>query len=215
MIIEMLAWPGADSISANEKISLAPYSSISRQWQSLIEPIQSKHLIIHQFDIAKFSRIVTGPRRIYLQHSWLRIRLNKYDCQSCRSEESQEEIRCQNLTYTRAIWNLYEVLSSPSWSDKRGVTLELSAHSPSDAIHYGKDLKMREFDTAWEKGGGGSGKTPKTHAQRSIPRLARRAELSATSTSWCEGQAVRKLPRSEFLQKCRLLHDDRREAARC
>lgn len=153
MVIEMLAWPGpgAKSTSVLKEAKLAPYSYVSRQWNSLVEPIQFKRLILGKSDIFDFGKIVTGPRMAYVQHIWLRLELPTYDCQSCQTEESKDEMQSHNVTYSNAIWDLFEVLSSPSWTNTGGITLELSAHSPSDTIHFGKDLKMRISDTAWEK----------------------------------------------------------------
>ncbi|KAK7740668.1 hypothetical protein SLS53_005136 [Cytospora paraplurivora] len=110
-----------------------------------------ENLILHQSDIQEFSKIVKGSRMFYLQYIWLRLELPTYDCQSCQTEESKEDIRSHNLIYTNAIWDLFEILSSPSWTNTHGLTLELSAHSPSDTVHFGKDLKMRISDTPWEK----------------------------------------------------------------
>lgn len=153
MVIEMLAWPGpgARSTSVLKQTNLAPYSYVSRHWNSLVEPIQFKRLILGQSDILDFGKIVTGARMAYVQHIWLRLELPAYDCQSCQTEESNEEMQSHNVTYSHAIWDLFEVLSSPSWTNTGGFTLELSAHSPSDTIHFGEDLKMRISDTAWEK----------------------------------------------------------------
>ncbi|KAJ0109558.1 hypothetical protein J7T55_014120 [Diaporthe amygdali] len=159
MIIEMLAWPDTKApVIEVTRPQTAPvfarYSTISRQWQSLIERILFKHLILNQHDMDCFGRTVTGPRTAFVQHIWLRIVLPAYDCKSCRKEESEEEIVSHNLDYTNAIWQLFGFLSSPAWNEKRhhsakGITLELSAHSLTDTAHFGKDLKMRSNDTAW------------------------------------------------------------------
>lgn len=51
------------------------------------------------------------------------------------------------------MWAAFETLAS--WkteeSGRRGITLELSAHSPSDAIHFNKDLNFRIHDKAWDR----------------------------------------------------------------
>ncbi|ROW13871.1 hypothetical protein VPNG_03514 [Cytospora leucostoma] len=141
-------------------MSLARYSHVSRQWQSLVEPLMFKSLILHQSDIQGFSKIVKGSRMFHLQYIWLRLELPTYDCESCQTEESKEEIRSHNLIYTNAIWDLFEILSSPSWTSTHGLTLELSAHSPSDTVHFGKDLKMRISDTPWVKWSSGPDRPP-------------------------------------------------------
>ncbi|KAK2604574.1 hypothetical protein N8I77_007491 [Diaporthe amygdali] len=155
----MLAWPDTKPpVIEVTRPQTAPvfarYSTISRQWQSLIEPILFKRLILNQHDMDCFGRTVTGPRTAFVQHIWLRIVLPAYDCKSCRKEESEEEIVSHNLDYTNAIWQLFGFLSSSAWNEKRhhsakGITLELSAHSLTDTAHFGKDLKMRSNDTAW------------------------------------------------------------------
>lgn len=70
--------------------------------------------------------------------------------------ETDAQISLHNRIFTSALWTLFVTLSSwetaagATFGDKKkGVTLELSAHSPSDFEHWCGELANRADDTAW------------------------------------------------------------------
>ncbi|KAI0424006.1 hypothetical protein F5Y09DRAFT_354091 [Xylaria sp. FL1042] len=55
-----------------------------------------------------------------------------------------------NQLFMNAIWELFAVLRSLRTRDKKeDITLELSAHPPSNAAHCYKPLQRRMYDTVW------------------------------------------------------------------
>ncbi|ROW16572.1 hypothetical protein VPNG_01468 [Cytospora leucostoma] len=156
MILENLRHSRIEHIqdNARPRYGLSAYTAVCGEWQHFFEEVNFKHLILRQSDIPEFERIVQGSRRTFVKWIWLRMVLPKYDCDKCNEKESLDEVRSHNYLFTKAIWNLFEILSV--WGKKgevnvtkAGVTLELSAHSPSDAMHSCKELKSRIKDTAW------------------------------------------------------------------
>ncbi|KAI1259986.1 hypothetical protein F5Y18DRAFT_442118 [Xylariaceae sp. FL1019] len=110
--------------------------------------------IVVRSNIGDFHTIVQGHRRPLVQWVWLRLELSEYDCERCRLREAPEEETINNTMFTNALWNLFQVLSEWSSPERspdppRGLTLELSAHSPSDPKHFAKELGFRIDDTAW------------------------------------------------------------------
>ncbi|KAK3940644.1 hypothetical protein QBC46DRAFT_434250 [Diplogelasinospora grovesii] len=129
---------------------LSAYAAVSREWQYFFEKENFKSLILHQDDIPKFGNIVQGQRINFVKWAWLRFEVPAYDCNKCNRKESAVEVRRNNLLFTNAVWDLFVILST--WGRDGGgggVTLELSAHSPSDAGHFCKELQYRLHDTAW------------------------------------------------------------------
>ncbi|RFU32270.1 hypothetical protein B7463_g4081, partial [Scytalidium lignicola] len=133
---------------------LSAYATVCREWQYFFERRNFRTLTLHQSDLPEFNSIVQGQRRFFLQWIWLRLELPEYDCRLCNKPESTVEINRNNSIFTNALWDLFAILST--WQKKRefdekGLTLELSAHSPSDSKHLFKELDSRINDTAWSR----------------------------------------------------------------
>ena len=122
------------------------YATVCREWQELFERTNFRTLVLCQTDLSELRDIVIGHRRKLVNWIWLRVELQDYDCNRCSIQETSEEIQVNNSIFTNAIWTLFSLLSS--WSGER-LTLELSAHSPSDLRHWFKALNSRENDTTW------------------------------------------------------------------
>ena len=88
-------------------------------------------------------------REHFVRGIWLRVRLDDYSCDKCSEAESEAEIEAHGSRFSTALWELLYRLSQ---FDARhaGVTLELSAHSPSDSEHYYPELRHTMPDTIWE-----------------------------------------------------------------
>lgn len=56
-------------------ISLASYTTVSRSWQVVVEPILFAELHIKLSDLTRFNQIMHGTRRKYVQHIGLIIDL--------------------------------------------------------------------------------------------------------------------------------------------
>ncbi|KAL6828164.1 hypothetical protein V8C40DRAFT_240338 [Trichoderma camerunense] len=80
-------------------------------------------------------------RQMSVQFVCLRIELPEYDCKKCKKGESPREVRANQRLFTTAVYDLFFLLSQ--WEEHCDVTLEISVHSPSDALHYCQELKSR------------------------------------------------------------------------
>lgn len=117
---------------------LAEYAVVCKSWQVEIEEINFSKLKLKPDDINKLDMYVTGRRRAYLKHLWLSIELDKYPSRLRITPENEFEQESNNFTFTASLFNLFQVLEdwdTPEfWTQRhgRGLSLEVSAHSPSD-----------------------------------------------------------------------------------
>lgn len=155
MILERSTWPThSEARSLTEPHQLAVLATVSRDWKDFFEANLFQRLTLKtDVDIATFADMVQGRRRAYVEWIWLRVELPMYDCQQCHRLETREDIQAHQVIFTNLVWHLYDVLSRWKTKDVRNadITLELSAHSPSDAHHFNKDLRFRLHDTAWDR----------------------------------------------------------------
>ena len=129
--------------------SQAVYASVCREWNTFFEVANFQKLILHQSDIETFGKLVLGrPRASFVRWIWVRIELPTYDCTKCDKSESVEEDKANKFLFTEAIWTLFDILSKFHRSHP-GITLELSADSPSLTHHYAHELGWMANDTAW------------------------------------------------------------------
>ncbi|EHK21159.1 uncharacterized protein TRIVIDRAFT_51771, partial [Trichoderma virens Gv29-8] len=132
-----------DSQEDNRK--RAAYAAVSPEWKYYFEAKSFLHLTLHQSDLPDFGKIVQRDnRQIFVNFICLRLQLPEYDCSKCRERESPEEVRANQSLFTNAVWQLFSILST--WMEQRKIGLELSVHSPSDALHYCQELKGRIRD---------------------------------------------------------------------
>ncbi|KAI1171892.1 hypothetical protein F4777DRAFT_593335 [Nemania sp. FL0916] len=135
---------------AEHKYQRSAYTVVCKEWQHFFEPVLFRRLILHQSDVKKMGEIVRDDRIAYVKWVWLRFELPPYDCTHCEEHGFPEENQRYNQLFTNAVWELFAILRS--WGPRGrggGITLELSAHSPSDALHHYKPLQRRIHDTAW------------------------------------------------------------------
>jgi len=90
MILEMVA---EDFSFKSEHYARAGYASVCREWQPVFEQRNFQRLVLDQDRVSDLEQVVTKQRRVYLEHLFLRVRLNDYDCTVCKSEEDYETIR--------------------------------------------------------------------------------------------------------------------------
>ncbi|KAK4083770.1 uncharacterized protein Triagg1_1432 [Trichoderma aggressivum f. europaeum] len=119
------------------------YHAVSREWQAFFERLSFACLTLHQSDLAEFGKIMQGNnnRQMSVTFVCLRIELPEYDCKKCKKRESPDEVRANQRLFTTAVWELFSILSQ--WKEHGEVGLEISVHSPSDALHYCQELKSR------------------------------------------------------------------------
>ncbi|KAK0668656.1 hypothetical protein QBC41DRAFT_225771 [Cercophora samala] len=121
------------------------YSAVNREFQHFFEGVNFAYLELSQNDVQEFGRITAGQniyRLNYVRRLWLRVILPTYDCDACQKPEDSLTRANNNAVFTRALVLLLDILSR--WKKKdmlqpqqvsKGMILELSAQSPSDAQH--------------------------------------------------------------------------------
>ncbi|KAL7914669.1 hypothetical protein GGI35DRAFT_154254 [Trichoderma velutinum] len=149
IILKLLQSNGDSGTTSN-------YAAVSKEWQLYFERFNFRRLILNQSCIPEFGRAVRQHRRGMVKHVWLRVELAPYLCPACRWPERPLEILDNNQTFTAALYQLLEVLSTWKKNGQYGVSngglvLELSAYSPSDSEHYfkyplGKDDYPHKYD---------------------------------------------------------------------
>ncbi|KAF4466908.1 hypothetical protein FALBO_6208 [Fusarium albosuccineum] len=115
--------------------SLAPYACVNKQWQAYFEAKTFRNLVLHQDDLEPFSIVFRGIRRGYLKHLWLRIQLPEYPLPKYKEVEDSKVLWEADRTFTTSVFDLWDELAE--WDargrgENEGLTLELTAHSPSD-----------------------------------------------------------------------------------
>ncbi|ROV90235.1 hypothetical protein VMCG_10242 [Cytospora schulzeri] len=138
---------------------LAEYAVVCRSWQAEIEKVNFRTLAVKQMDLHDLEQYVTGHRRACLKHLWLKVELAEYSRRASVVPESEQEQEENNYRYSRALFDLFKILESwdtPGfWESRngRGLSLELSAFSPSDRLKmFGEaglddDGNSRYFDS--------------------------------------------------------------------
>src|SRR6266536_6060204 len=94
MILEIV---GEDYRFKSELYTRAGYASVCREWQPVFEQRNFQRLVLDQERISGLEQCMgkkaTRHRRDYLEHLFLRVRLDKYDCTVCQSKEDDKTIR--------------------------------------------------------------------------------------------------------------------------
>jgi hypothetical protein len=112
--------------------SLAPYACVDKFWREFFEARTFKNLTITQNDIPSLSHIMGDHRRTLLKHLWLRIELPEYPTPLSKKDEDPRVLWELDSVFTKSIFSLWDVLSDWDGTGQKGMTLELSAGSPSD-----------------------------------------------------------------------------------
>ncbi|OIW32387.1 hypothetical protein CONLIGDRAFT_678788 [Coniochaeta ligniaria NRRL 30616] len=126
MILELLA---------QEKHGLASYASVCKEWAAVIEKKNFARLKLRPSCLDDLENMVGRQRRRLVRHIWLNIELQPYTCPECCQ---WPESHSSSSVCSRAISKLFTILAA--WNPTgHGLTLELSAQSPSDAEHWFKN----------------------------------------------------------------------------
>ena len=144
--------------SAAQPLCLSKYITVSRKWQQFFEKKIYSRLYLSQSQLGGLRRLA-GRHRQLIEYIWLKIDLAKYDCPGCvefrRPENSDKNDNNQFMK--TAILTLFQILStwddgSASLNKGKGITLEISASSPSHSQHHFiTDLYFNTCpDTDWE-----------------------------------------------------------------
>nr|XP_036588893.1 uncharacterized protein CTRU02_00940 [Colletotrichum truncatum]KAF6800535.1 hypothetical protein CTRU02_00940 [Colletotrichum truncatum] len=117
---------------------MGSYAVVCRQWQGFIEKINFSSLDINSAkDLSRFDELTQDPRRrSLLRRLSLRIELPRYANKLAKIPETDAEQNANEIAFTQALWNLFDILSKWTPQGTSGIELELSAASPSDKNKY-------------------------------------------------------------------------------
>ena len=77
-----------------ELYARAGYASVCQEWQPVFEQRNFQRLVLDQERISDLEHFMdktdTRQRQYYLEHLFLRVRLNDYDCKVCQSKEGKK-----------------------------------------------------------------------------------------------------------------------------
>lgn len=128
---------------------LYPYALVCKQWNAIVEAEMYRHIFVTQDSVRNLLKL--GPRRQKLvRYIWLKVELAQYGCtQYLDGATHWATARRNALTVLVVVRMLFDILNG--WLEDRsegakGLTLEISAFSLSDADHcFFNDL---HFDTS-------------------------------------------------------------------
>ncbi|KAL7939164.1 hypothetical protein V8C35DRAFT_1856 [Trichoderma chlorosporum] len=163
-VLETLALDPLHSF-ADGAYGLTNYALVCKSWQSIFERANFRRLVLRQADLDDLVKI---PKRCrpYLRHVCLRIEIQEYrpwgNPQPVIRPERMEDIAANNDIIELAVGKLFGILKS--WEKEllkiqpayRGMTLEMSIHSPSDPkyVFRGVTAPRLEKGLSWENEAG-------------------------------------------------------------
>lgn len=120
---------------------LTPYAQVSHEWRVFVERSTFCRLVLSSGDIDAFHALIARRRadvhlQVPIRHIWLRLVLAEYNCPDCQRPENSVEAAANDNMFTEAMRKLLQALAL--LGPGRGLTLEFSAHSPSDSAHFFK-----------------------------------------------------------------------------
>ncbi|KAL5358360.1 hypothetical protein BJX96DRAFT_173364 [Aspergillus floccosus] len=132
--------------------SLAPYASVNKRWQTLVEKTTFSSLNLTPARLPDLLRFVSASsrRRSYVHKIELLAILPEYSIPARGEVETADEQRCNDESFTRAIHSLFDILSS--WPDSCRLTLRIFARSPSD-LNGEPDMAKRKKRLLYKRRG--------------------------------------------------------------
>lgn len=131
----------------------ASAAAVPKEWQAVIEKENFRHLSLGKQCLLDFEAMfmlpTTAPERKkiivdHVEHIYLDIELKNYDCATC---ERAYDPRSEDSAHITIIWSIRSLLNTLStWGSRKkgkGLTLEISVHSPSDSQHWFKNFHFK------------------------------------------------------------------------
>lgn len=112
--------------------SLAPYASVSRDWQDVFEKHTFSRLTLTARRLRSFH--FATRRRDQVKYIWLCIELPEYDCSECEKYETAKYAEGITIYVKDVMRKALFILST--WKARGSLTLDISVHSPSDSKHW-------------------------------------------------------------------------------
>lgn len=131
------------------------YATVSRDWQALVEKKTFSSLRLNSMRVQELSNILTPRRRSYVRNIAVEVTLPEYDVEKAgHRKETPQEQHTNSQTFTDLICALFAVLATwklpadGATGEQRGVSLSLSASSPSDQV-AARGYRLRNRKKRW------------------------------------------------------------------
>ncbi|KXG47504.1 uncharacterized protein PGRI_013740 [Penicillium griseofulvum] len=139
-------------IIGKENANLAPYATINRDWQAIVERRTFERIKINtakrlaEFNQFPWDQVLWRQRRYHVRKIELIVELESYDGEARTRYENEEEMQRNSNIFTISIQSLFNTLSE--WPDNEaGVTLSIRAQSPGDISAQGPEIRKQR---GWE-----------------------------------------------------------------
>ncbi|KAJ4267338.1 hypothetical protein NW762_003442 [Fusarium torreyae] len=113
-------------------------TSVSREWQQVLEKVNFSKIKLELSCLDAFVRIVVEQRRMLVRHICLNLELPKYRPITSSTYVSRSEDDVANIQ--EVIWQFWRILSD--WEPAGNLTLELNMYSPSDRQYWFKNIYL-------------------------------------------------------------------------
>lgn len=122
--------------NTSTKTGLSRYASVCKEWQAFFEKRIYGRLTLTSSCLEDFNLVVRRQRGL-VEHIWLRIKLQTYDCSACM-EFTDLQMSTNDDIISDAISKLFLILNT--WNVHQvafmgRLALEISLYSPSDSQH--------------------------------------------------------------------------------
>ncbi|PTB69996.1 hypothetical protein BBK36DRAFT_1110106 [Trichoderma citrinoviride] len=117
----------------------APYATVSREWQAIVETHTFARIRLTPSRIDEFESMVHRNRAL-VRYIWLCLELMEYDCFMCAPMDPvlREFRNTDSYMIMVALLDVFSVLST--WEPQGSLQLDISVYSPSDSEHWFKYL---------------------------------------------------------------------------
>lgn len=136
------------SLIAIKEKQLAPYATVSRAWQHVVEEHTFARLRVYSNELEKFRETIIesshAHRRIAVRHVHFSIKLPDYDDKACGRFEREEDRRLNDEAFSQAFADLFAALAAlGNAGDFKPIELLVhDFHSPMD-IDQQDENKLR------------------------------------------------------------------------
>jgi hypothetical protein len=131
----------------------AQYASVCKEWQELVERRTFCNLRLSRARLADVDRIVCRRRRTYVCTVDLNVELEPYGAEVYGDFETAEETARNSVIFSETVRLFFDIFSrwtpgSDLYKERGGISLRITAFSPSDVGHCGMAEKTRR-ERAW------------------------------------------------------------------
>lgn len=155
-IVKLVCWqktqaPGNPNLTRWTRTpEIAQYASVCREWQDIVEHETFQTLRLSRERLDDVDRVVCQRRRAYVRSIYLDIILEHYPKELYGHFETAQENDRNSYIFTETLRSFFHVFSrwgAPGAVHELGVSLHITAFSPSDVTHCGEaELRRRELD---------------------------------------------------------------------